>query len=90
MHSADDPLVLPGVANCLSRCLDPAAQGGLRYETPLPDRLVELILRDGAIAVLEEIPQEVENLRLDRLEGTLAAQLVPPRIQLTIGKPVDH
>src|SRR4030095_15094191 len=90
VQSADDLLIVPGVVYCLSRRLDPAAEGRFRERAPLPDLLVELVLRHGPVAVLDEIAQEVEDLRLDGPQDALGAQLVSLRVQLGIGKSVDH
>ena len=90
MQRADDLLVVPGVVDGLPRGLDSAAEGQFRNEAPLPDFLIELVLRDCPVAVLQEIAQEVEDLRLDGPEDALAAQFVPLRVQLGIAKSVDH
>jgi hypothetical protein len=90
MQRADDLLVVPGVVDGLSRGLDPAAEGGFRHEAPLPDFLVELVLRDCSVAVLQEIAQEVEDLRLDGPGGRPGGAVRTAPCPARIAKSVDH
>ena len=90
MQCADDPLVIARIVDRLPRRLHPAAQGRFRHDAFLPDCLVEVVLGDGAVAVFDQIAQQVENLGLDWPGDVAAAQFIALRIKLAIGKSVDQ
>ena len=62
---ADQPLLLAAVADRLARGIDAAGQGRLRHDPAAPDRSDEIVLADDAVAVLHQVDQQVEHLRLD-------------------------
>jgi hypothetical protein len=84
------PLVLAIVPHRLARGIDAAGQGRFRHHPSLPDGLDEVVLADHAVAVLHQVGQQVEHLRLD-LEAFLPAQeLAPAGIQHMIGEVELH
>ena len=87
---ADQPLVFAAVADRLARGIDAAAQGRIRNDPAAPDRRDEIIFADDAVAVLDQIDQQVEHLRLDGNRLRPAAQLAPVGIKRMIGKEKLH
>jgi hypothetical protein len=55
--------------------VDAAGEGGVGHDTAVPDAGDQVVLADHALAVADQEQQQVEDLRLDRLELALAAQL---------------
>jgi hypothetical protein len=45
--------------------VDSTVQCGVRYGAAVPDALDQLVLADYPVAVLHEMEQEIEDLRLD-------------------------
>src|SRR5262249_57588569 len=59
-------LVVEGsVGERVSGGVDAAGQGRIRDDTAAPDRGDQIVLADDAVAVLHQINQQVEHLRLD-------------------------
>ena len=88
--SADQLLVLAAVADCLSRGIDAAGQGRIRHDPAAPDRSDEIVLADDAIAVLHQVNQQVEHLRLDVYRNFGAPEFAPFNIDLVVTKAEDH
>ena len=59
-------------------------------DAALPDRGDQIVLADDAIAVLHQVNQQVEHLRLDRDRLGAAAQLAPVGIKHMICKEKLH
>ena len=57
--------VLAGVADRLARGVDAAGQRGVRHDAAAPDRGDQIILADDPVAIVDQIDQQVEDLRLD-------------------------
>src|ERR1700722_8258713 len=74
---ADQLLVLAAVADRLSRGVDAAGQRRIRRDPAAPDRSDEIVLADDAVAVLHQVNQQVEHLRLYGNKLGIAAQLAP-------------
>jgi hypothetical protein len=56
----------------------------------VPDRSDEIVLADDAVAVLHQVDQQVEHLRLDINRLGPAAQFAPVGIKCLIGKKKFH
>src|SRR6185295_16365262 len=79
---SDDPLAHSVVADRPSRSLDAARQRGLTDE-PVPPHLIEqLLLGDHAVAVAEQVDEDIEDLRLDRHRLAVAAKLEALNVEL--------
>jgi hypothetical protein len=63
---ADDVLVLAVVAHRLACRIDAAGQRRFGHDPSVPHSLDEIVLADDAVAVAQEVDQQVEHLRLDR------------------------
>ncbi len=87
---ADQLLVLAAVADRLARGVDAAGQRRIRHDPAAPDRSDEIILADDAVAVLQQVNQQVEHLRLDGNGLGTAAQLASVGIKRMIGKEKLH
>jgi len=83
---ADQLLVVAAVAERLAGGVDAAGQGGIRHDPAAPDRGDEVVLAHDAVAVLHQVDQQVEHLRLDRDRFEAPAQLPPVGIKPMIGK----
>jgi hypothetical protein len=74
------------VADGSARRVDAAGQRRFRDDPPAPDRLQEIVLADDAVAILHQIDQEVEDLRLDRDQPGAVAQLAPAYIECVVAE----
>ena len=77
---------MPAVADRAARRIDPAAQDRFRDDPPVPHGSQEIVLADDPLAVADRIFEEVENLRLEGDQRSVAPQLAPRRIQREIFK----
>jgi len=73
-------LLLTAVANRPAHGVYSAGQRRLGYDPSTPDRGNEIVLADDAVAVLDEMDQKVEDLRLER--NQLATSLELPTIRV--------
>ena len=87
---ADQALVPAAVADCPARRVDPAGQGGFRDDPPVPDLFNQIVLGDDAVAILDEIDEEVEHLRLDGNAFAAARKLAAVDVKYMIGKEKLH
>src|SRR5258708_7010671 len=70
--------------------LDPAVDGCVGDDAALPHALDQIVLADDAIAVLQQIEQQVEDLRLDRYRLAGPAEFPPRRVQHVIANTNAH
>ena len=75
-HRPDVALRFAVVAECPPGRLDPAGQRRLADEPSAPHRVEQLFLGDAALAVADELGQDVEHLRLDADHLVTVAQFV--------------
>ena len=87
---ADQDLPLAVVADGLTDRVYLAAEGGFRNDAAVPDGGHQVILADDALAVLNEIEQEIEGLRLGGNQRSRAPQFPPVGIEQILFKSVDH
>ena len=81
---------LAAVADRLARGIDAAGQRRLRHDAAAPDRRDHVVLADHAVAVLDQIDQQVEHLRLDRDALALAMQFAPVDVEDVVFKEKLH
>jgi len=84
--SADEVLPLAVVTDGLSHAIDPAGQVGFRNNAPAPHRRDEVVLADHAVAIFDQVDQNIENLRLNRNNRAACAQLAALAIERIIVK----
>ena len=89
-NCANERLVLATVADGFSCGVDAAGQCRIRHDPAAPDRRDEVILGNDAAAVLNQIDQEVEYLRLDGDALRTTAQFPPISVKCMIGKRKNH
>ena len=65
MHRPDDQLLAAIVTDGLADRLDPRRECGLAHEAVTPDRVEQFLLAHHRAAVLDEVCEHVEHLRLD-------------------------
>jgi hypothetical protein len=86
----DHPLLVAVVADRAAQHLHPARQRGLADVAPTPDLVEQLGLRHHPVAVLEQVDQQAEDLRLDVDQLAGAPQLEPAWVDLAVLEPVHH
>src|SRR5262245_24677935 len=87
---ADQSLLIAAVADRTPHSGDPAAQRGIRNDAAIPHVRDQILLADHALAVLDEIVEEIKNLRLDG-DGIVSTPQFPPvNIERAICENVDH
>ena len=89
-HRADELLFIAAVAHRLARGVDAAGQCRIRNDPVSPDRGDEIVLADDTLAVLHQVDQQVEHLRLDGNSVATAAELAPIGIKRMAGKKELH
>src|SRR5262249_59409423 len=86
VQGANQGLVIAAVPERAAGRADAGAERGLRDDAALPDRLDQLVLAYDALAILHEVNDQVEHLRLDMDDRAGTPQLVPSDIDLEVGK----
>src|SRR5262245_10907433 len=77
-------LLRPGVADGSPSGADPAGEGIVRYETPIPHRTDEFLFAHHAVPVPDEMDQHVEHLWLDVDDGAAPVQLTPVAVDFAV------
>jgi len=80
----DQPLLIATVAD------DTAVERRIRNDPAAPDRSDKIVLTNHAVAVLDEIQQQVEHLRLKRDELGAPPKLPAIRIEYLVFKAKLH
>src|SRR4029450_796363 len=89
-NCANQPLLFTSVADRFARGIDASGQVRLGNETSGPNRVQQVILGDHALSILNQINQQIENLRPDGdLLGT-SPKLAPVDIQDVVLKEKLH
>ena len=78
---ADQALLLAAVADRLARGIDAAGQRRIRDDAAPPDRGDQVVLADDAVAILDQVDQQIEHLRLERDQLAAAPQFAPILIE---------
>jgi len=89
-HRANEFLRPAVIADRLARRLDRRAQCRVGDDHALPDLLVEFVLVDQAVAVLDQVAEQVEDPRLDGTGLAFPAQLLKAQVQLAIAETIDR
>ena len=90
MHGLDDVLSDAVVANGSAYLLDASRQVRLRHEPMPPHPVKKVVLGDDTIAVLDQVHEEIERLRLQVDQRASATQLAAGHVDLALCKPVHH
>ena len=90
MQGADQPLPPAVVAERAAGGVDAGGEGGVRDAAAAPDRLEQLVLAHHALAMADQVDQEVEHLRLDLDCRTGRPQLAAVRIEGEAVELPDH
>jgi hypothetical protein len=86
LQRLDQPLLFTAVADGSTRRVSAVGESRFGDDATSPDRSDHVVLADHAIAVADQIDQEVENLGLKRNEIAPAVQLAPISIEREILK----
>ena len=89
MHRSDDQLLATIVTNGLADRLDSRRQCGLAHEAVAPDRVEQFLLAHHRAAVLDEVCEHVEHLRLDPYLVATPSKDDAIQVQLAVGES-DH
>src|SRR5262249_34020717 len=81
LKGLDQSLSIACVADGAAGPTDAARQRGLRYDAAAPYVSDQVVAADHALAILDHIRQQIEDLRLERDRGIAAAQLASLRIE---------
>ena len=90
VHRPDDPLLTAAVTDRLPDGLDPRRERSLADERSAPDLVEQLDLGDHPLTVLDQVTQDVEDLRLDMDAVAARSDLDAVRIDLDVAEGVDH
>ena len=85
----DHRLVAAAVADGAAQGVDAGVQGRVRDRAAVPDRLDQLVLADDAVAMLDQVGEQAEHLRFQRLLFALARQFQPFRVEGIVAE-ADH
>jgi hypothetical protein len=88
--SADHSLSRAAVANRLACRVEAGGHGGFGDGPATPDAHDQIVLTDDTVAVVDEVNEEVEDLRFERDWLAVPAQLAALDIQHAIGKRKSH
>src|SRR5882724_6517489 len=86
----DQLLLLAIVADGTSSGVDAAVERRVRYDPAAPHQSNEIVPADDVIAVLQEMDQQIEHLRLGRDQLAAASQLATAGIKGVIIKAKSH
>src|SRR5262249_45951401 len=78
------------VGHRLAHRIDPAGERRIRHDAAAPDGGDQVVLAHDAVAVLHQIQQEIEHLRLDLDQLGAPAQLPPVDVKQMIFKTKWH
>ena len=84
----DQSLLLTSIADRLTGYRDPATQRGLRNDAAAPYTSNQVIFADHAVAVSDEVFEQIKHLRLNRDEVAPPPQLSSVCIQTIVFEPV--
>ena len=89
-NGPDQFLVFAVVADSFSRGIDAAGECRFRHDSAAPDRSYQIVLADDAVAVLHQIDQQVEHLRLHMDRTLCAPEFAPVEIDLVVAEAEGH
>src|SRR5262245_12209584 len=86
----DQALFLAGIADGSSSCRKPAADGRAGHKPAVPNRCNQVIAANDAVAISNEMQQEIEDLRLNGNQLGAAFQFAPIRVKRILIKDVPQ
>src|SRR5205807_5966321 len=89
-NGADELLLFAAVADGVTRGSDPAGQGGLGYDPPMPDGRQQVILAYHTVSIPDQMHEKIEDLRLDVDHVGAAMQLAPLDVESVFSEPKAH
>ena len=89
-NGAKTGLLLARIADRPARSGNPAGEGGLRHDAAAPNRLDQFVFADDTVTMLEQVNQDVEDLRLDVNRLAATTQLPTVWINFAVTKDEDH
>ena len=90
MQRLDEPLRLSRVSDRLACLHDAGVQRRLANELLRPQVLEEFLPGDNAVAMGDEISQDVEHLRAELDQRASAAQFTAARVERIVTKEIPH
>jgi len=78
------------VAERLAGGLDAAGDGGVGYDAAVPHSFQQFVARHEAVAILDQVRQQREDLGFHAAGLAACAQFRPRQIELELAEPVDH
>jgi hypothetical protein len=87
---ADQALLFTAVPNGGPGGADLCAQRGFGHYAPAPNGRDQIVPAHHALALLDQVNQEIENLRLDRHESAAPAELLPRLIENEIFEQIQQ
>ena len=89
-NSANQPLFSAIVADRMTRRVDADAEHSIEDNPPPRNGLQEIITTDDSFTVLDQILQQIENLRLNQSNGGAVVQLAALGVESKISKSIDQ
>src|SRR5262249_34159794 len=80
-YGTDEALVLSGVVDGASNRIDAGRQCRFRDDPPIPDCGNQIVLADNPLAVLDQVFEEIEDLRRDDNRLRSPTQLAAVRVE---------
>ncbi len=90
MDRLDQRLSVTIVADGLACGVDPAAERGLRYDPPIPNGIEQFVLADDAVAVMDQVQQQIIDLGFHVHDFTRAPQFLETQVDLMAGENKAH
>ena len=90
MDRLDQHLSVAIVADGLARGVDAATERGLRHDPPIPNGIEQFVLADDAVAVVDQVQQQIIDLRLHMHDFARAAQFLAAQVDLMAGENKAH
>src|SRR5262249_11383624 len=86
VHGANEALVVTAVAERAPRRADAGAERRLGDDAAVPDHIDQLVLAHDPIAVLDQMDEQIEDLRLEMHDRSGAAQLPARKVDLELSE----
>src|SRR3954454_7722779 len=83
-------LLLAGVADSVPGGIKPGRQRRLRDDAAIPDGAEDIVLRNDALSVADQIVEQIETLRRERDYLAASTQFATTQVKLTVCEEVAH
>src|SRR5262249_10909704 len=83
-----EALLIAGVADRLTGGIYAAGDRRVGNDPPVPDRFDQVVLGDDALAIANQIFEQIEDQRLDRDDLRAAAQFASIRVERIVFEPI--